>query len=100
MLHQSWPQLCTVTTLGSSCILAAEHESHCQSLNQPSNCCTRLWNIQSWPKISAPLVNMIKEGCENESALLILLIYYLKKNHTNLTLHWIIRIYDGVKYHL
>jgi len=22
-------------------------------------------NIQSWPKISAPLVNMIKEGCEN-----------------------------------
>jgi len=21
--------------------------------------------IQSWPKISAPLVNMIKEGCEN-----------------------------------
>ncbi len=31
---------------------------------------------QSWPKISAPLVNMIKEGCENESALLILLIFY------------------------
>ncbi len=35
--------------------------------------------IQSWPKISAPLVNMIKEVCENESALLILLIFYLKK---------------------
>ncbi len=35
--------------------------------------------IQSWPKISAPLVNMIKEGCENESVLLIHLIFYLKK---------------------
>ncbi len=34
--------------------------------------------IQSWPKISAPRVNMNKEGCENESALLILLIFYLK----------------------
>ncbi len=34
--------------------------------------------VQSWAKISAPLVNMIKEGCENESALLILLIFYLK----------------------
>ncbi len=32
--------------------------------------------LQSWSKISAPLVNMIKEGCENESALLILLIFH------------------------
>ncbi len=48
------------------------------------------WNIpyiQSWPKISAPLVNMIKEGCENESALLILLIFYLKNSQkSNLSL--------------
>jgi len=36
--------------------------------------------IQSWPKISAPLVNMIKGSCENQSALLILLIFYLKKS--------------------
>ncbi len=36
-------------------------------------------HIQSFPKISAPLVNMIKGGCENESALLILLIFYLKR---------------------
>ncbi len=34
--------------------------------------------IQSWPKTSAPLVNIIKGGCENKSALLILLIFYLK----------------------
>ncbi len=36
-------------------------------------------HLHSWPKISAPLVNMIKD-CENESALLILLIFYLKKS--------------------
>ncbi len=30
--------------------------------------------------ISAPLVSMIKGGCENVSALLILLIFYLKKS--------------------
>ncbi len=45
--------------------------------------------VQLWPKISASLVNMIKEGCENVSALLILLIFYLKKiNHkkSNLSL--------------
>ncbi len=35
----------------------------------------------------APLVNMIKEGCENSSALLILLIFYLKKKKkSNLSL--------------
>ncbi len=38
-----------------------------------------LGDIQSWSKISAPLVDMNKEGYENESALLILLIFYLKK---------------------
>ncbi len=43
--------------------------------------------IQSWPKLSAPLVNMIKGGCENESALLILLIFYLKNwQKSNLSL--------------
>ncbi len=45
--------------------------------------------VQSWSELSAPLVTI--EGCENESALLILLIFY-KKNHKNLTFHWIIRI--------
>jgi len=44
----------------------------------PTNVKTKHIYIQSWPKISAPLVNMIKEGCENESALLILLIFYCK----------------------
>ncbi len=39
--------------------------------------------IQSWPKISAPLVNMIKEGCENEFAFLIVLIFYLKNAQTS-----------------
>ncbi len=33
-----------------------------------------------WPKISAPLVNMSKEGCENEFALIILLIFYLQNS--------------------
>ncbi len=45
-------------------------------------------HVQSWPKISAPLLNMIKEGCENVSALLILFIFYLKySQHSNLSLH-------------
>ncbi len=35
--------------------------------------------IQSWPKILAPLVNMIKGGCENLSALLILLSFFFLK---------------------
>ncbi len=47
--------------------------------------------------IYSQLVNMIKEGCENESAL-ILLIFYFKKYHKNLTFHWIIRILNGGKY--
>ncbi len=44
--------------------------------------------IQSWSKISAPMVNMIKEGCENVSALLILFVFYLFFNHkkSNLSL--------------
>ncbi len=44
-------------------------------------------DIQSWPNISAPLVNMIKEGCENVSALLILLTFYFKMSKkSNLSL--------------
>ncbi len=40
---------------------------------------------QSWPKILAHLVNMIKGGCENESALLI--FYFKKKSQkSNLSL--------------
>ncbi len=36
--------------------------------------------LDSWSELLTPLLNMIKEGCENESALLILLIFYLKKS--------------------
>ncbi len=44
-------------------------------------------NIQTWSELLAPLVNMIKEGCENLSALLILLIFYLKNSQkSNLSL--------------
>ncbi len=39
-------------------------------------------------------IYMIKRGCENESALLILLII-IKKIHQNQTFHWIIRIVNG-----
>ena len=39
-----------------------------------------LSHLQSWPKISAPLVNMIKEGCENSSALIIVLNFYIKNS--------------------
>ncbi len=41
-----------------------------------------LIDIQSWPNILAPLVNMIKEGCELLFffLLLILLILFKKKN--------------------
>ncbi len=44
--------------------------------------------LYSWPKILAPLVNMIKEGCENLSALLILFIFHYKNSHkSKLSLH-------------
>ncbi len=39
-------------------------------------------------------IYMIKRGCENESALLILLIF-IKKINQNQTFHWIIRIVKG-----
>ncbi len=32
--------------------------------------------IHTWSELLVPLVNMIKEGCENKCALLILLIFY------------------------
>ncbi len=37
------------------------------------------------------LINMIKEGCENE--------YVNLKIHKNLNFHWIIRIENGVKFY-
>ncbi len=46
-----------------------------------------LYYIHTWSELLAPLVNMIKEGCENLSALLILLIFYLKNwQKSNLSL--------------
>ncbi len=41
--------------------------------------------IQSWSELLATMVNVINEGCENESALLIRLIFYKKKK---LNLKW------------
>ncbi len=41
---------------------------------------------------------MVKEGSENKPALLILLIFYFKINHKNLTFHWT-TIENGGKYH-
>ncbi len=44
--------------------------------------------LQSWSELMAPLVNMIKEGSENKPALLIILIFYLKKSQkSNLSLN-------------
>ncbi len=44
--------------------------------------------IQSWSELLALLVNMIKEGSENKPALLIFLIFYLKKSQkSNLSLN-------------
>ncbi len=40
--------------------------------------------VCSFAKILAPLVNMIKEGCENYSALLILLIVYVKHSQKSI----------------
>ncbi len=58
----------------------------------------KISDIQSWPKISAPLVNIIEEGCENESALLILLIFYLKNSQkSNLSLDY--KNFKWGKYH-
>ncbi len=36
----------------------------------------RTWYIHTWSEFLVPLVNMIKEGCENKCTLLILLIFY------------------------
>ncbi len=44
-------------------------------------------HIHMWSELLVPLVNMIKEGCGNKSALLILLIFCLKKSKkSNLSL--------------
>ncbi len=37
----------------------------------------KMEHVQPWSELLAPLVNVIKGGCENVSALLILLILYL-----------------------
>ncbi len=43
--------------------------------------------IQTWSELLVSLVNMMKQGCGNKSALLILLIYYLKNSQkSNLSL--------------
>ncbi len=33
-------------------------------------------DTHTWSELLAPLVNMIKEGCENKPALLIILVFY------------------------
>ncbi len=46
-----------------------------------------MYTIYMWSELLAPLVNMIKEGCENQSALLIVLIFYLENSQkSNLSL--------------
>ncbi len=50
----------------------------------------KLLCIHTWSELLVPLVNMIKEGCENKCALLILLLFFL--NHRNQSFHWRIRI--------
>ncbi len=42
--------------------------------------------IHTWSELLVPLVNMIKEGCENKCALLILLIFYKKNTKSKLLL--------------
>ncbi len=37
-------------------------------------------HTHTWSELLVPLVNMIKEGCGNKCALLILFIYYLKNS--------------------
>ncbi len=47
----------------------------------------QIYHLHTWSGLLVPLVNMIKEGCGNKSALLILFIFYLKKSQkSNLSL--------------
>ncbi len=55
--------------------------------------------IHTWSELLVPLVNMSKERCENKPALIILLIFYCKTNHKNLTFHWTKKIENGGKSH-
>ncbi len=49
--------------------------------------CTRYVHIQCPPLILAPLINMSKGGCENKSALFILLIFHsINSQNSNLSL--------------
>ncbi len=63
-----WENFLTVTTLVSSLF---QVELYCHSAT-----CV---DIQCPPLILAPLINMSKGGCENKSALFILLIFHSKK---------------------
>ncbi len=56
--------------------------------------------LHMWSDLLVPLLNMIKEGCENKPALLILLIFFLFfLNHKNVTFHWTKTIENGGKSH-
>ncbi len=56
-------------------------------VNFADNIHTICCNIHTWSELLVHLVNMIKEGCGNKSALLIFLIYYLKNSQkSNLSL--------------
>ncbi len=48
-----------------------------------------LGDVQSWSELLAPLVNLIKEGCENLICIVNHFDYVIfkKRNHTNLTFH-------------
>jgi len=51
-----------------------KHNIHCQ--NDPITDSTAFTYLQLWSELLAPLVNMIKTGCKNRSALFILLIFH------------------------
>ncbi len=59
--HKS-PSPCNTYVIIQICVLI-------NHISMPTHTLYKLNYIQSWPKISAPLVNMIKEGCEILSAL-------------------------------
>ncbi len=51
-----------------------------QRISYFDRACGPVDHLHTWSELLAPLVNMTKEGCENKSALLILLIFYFKKS--------------------
>ncbi len=76
----------TYLLINKKCILGVCDIYHLQShLESPeqrkTHSCVYIYiyiyiYIQSWSELLAPMVNIINEGCENESALLIRLIFY------------------------